>query len=107
MDIFWDMKIRMRDGVDLSCDIYGLSKAKKKPAILLRTPYGKTTDPIVSTGKFFASRGYVFISCDVRGRGDSDGIFEPYRSEGKDGFDAIQWIAKQPWSDGSVATWDT
>ena len=105
MDIFWDMKIPMRDGVDLSSDIYGLCKAKKKPAILLRTPYGKTTDPIVSTGKFFASRGYVFISCDVRGRGDSDGIFEPYRSEGKDGFDAIQWIAKQPWSDGSVATW--
>jgi putative CocE/NonD family hydrolase len=105
INILWDKKIPIRDGINLSADIYGLSDESKRPSILLRTPYGKTTDPIVSTGKFFAARGYIFISCDVRGRGDSDGTFEPYRFEGKDGFDVIQWISKQPWSNGSVATW--
>ena len=105
IEILWDVKIPTRDRVELSCDIYGSSIKQRKPAILLRTPYGKSTDAIISTGKFFASRGYVFISCDVRGRGDSEGVFEPYRLEGRDGFDTIQWISKQPWSDGSVATW--
>lgn len=105
IETFWDMKIPTRDHVELSCDIYGASIKQRKPAILLRTPYGKSTDAIISTGKFFASRGYVFISSDVRGRGDSDGVFEPYSLEGNDGFDSIQWASIQPWSDGSVATW--
>jgi putative CocE/NonD family hydrolase len=41
---------------------------------------------------------------DVRGRGDSDGVFVPYRNEGVDGFDSIEWCAKQSWSNGSVGT---
>jgi len=101
----WDVKAPMRDNVILSLDVYGASRTKKRPAVLLRTPYGKTTDAIVSTGKFFASRGYAFISADVRGRGDSDGTFVPYESEGNDGYDLIEWVAKQNWCDGSVATW--
>ena len=42
---------------------------------------------------------------DVRGRGDSDGVFEPWRNEGQDGFDSIAWVAEQPWCDGDVITW--
>ena len=42
---------------------------------------------------------------DVRGRGDSDGTFEPWRSEGQDGYDTIEWIAEQDWSNGNVVTW--
>ncbi len=41
---------------------------------------------------------------DVRGRGDSDGPFVPYRNDGRDGYDAIEWCAAQPWSDGNVGT---
>jgi putative CocE/NonD family hydrolase len=41
---------------------------------------------------------------DVRGRGDSDGVFVPYRSEGPDGFDSIEWCATQPWSNGKIGT---
>ena len=103
--IKWDIKAPLSDGISLSLDVYGSDESKRKSTILLRTPYGKSTDPIVSTGKFFASRGFVFISCDVRGRGDSDGEFVPYENEGRDGYDLIGWIAKQPWSNGRVATW--
>jgi hypothetical protein len=42
---------------------------------------------------------------DVRGRGDSDGEFRPWRAEGRDGYDTIEWIAAQDWSDGDVVTW--
>jgi hypothetical protein len=42
---------------------------------------------------------------DVRGRGDSDGEFQPYVNEGRDGFDAVEWAAAQPWSSGDVALW--
>ena len=41
---------------------------------------------------------------DVRGRYGSAGDFDPYRNEGRDGFDTIEWAAAQPWSDGSVGT---
>ncbi len=40
----------------------------------------------------------------MRGRGDSDGAFEPYRNDGIDGVDVIEWAAAQPWCDGKVAT---
>ncbi len=53
---------------------------------------------------YFAERGYVFVAMDVRGRGDSEGAFVPYINEGQDGFDAIEWCAEQPWSDGNVGT---
>ncbi len=104
-EILWDQKIPMSDGVKLSCDIYGLRKDEKRPVILLRTPYGKTTDKNVETGRYFASKGFIFIASDVRGRGDSDGSFLPYIYEGSDGYDSIEWAGTQPWSTGSVGTY--
>ncbi len=103
--ILWDQKIKLRDGVQISSDIYGIDHRTRKPAMVFRTPYGKTTDAIISTAKYFASHGYVFVSCDVRGRGDSDGIFIPYQNEGRDGFDILQWVSRQSWCDGRTATW--
>ena len=55
--------------------------------------------------KAYADRGYTFVWMDVRGRGDSDGEFQPYVNEGRDGFDAVEWAAAQPWSSGEVALW--
>lgn len=58
---------------------------------------------------YFAQHGYVFVAIDLRGRGNSDGVFVPGRNEGRnegrDGYDAIEWVARQKWSDGQVATW--
>jgi len=109
--IDFDVKVPMRDGVLLSADIYRPdgrlpSGRGKFPVILIRTPYNKSTERgnHLQWGRFFASHGYVYVAMDVRGRGDSDGIFVPYRNEGPDGYDSIEWCAAQPWSTGKVGT---
>jgi uncharacterized protein len=105
--IDFGVRVPMRDGVELSADIYRPEKSHhgdRFPAIAIRTPYNKATAKNVATGKWFTERGYAVAIMDVRGRGDSDGAFDPYRNDGRDGFDTIEWAAAQPWCDGQVAT---
>ncbi|HET7577770.1 MAG TPA: CocE/NonD family hydrolase [Bacillales bacterium] len=99
-----DVRVPMRDNVTLSADIYRPKQEGKYPAIVVRTPYGKTNTGIDKSGRYFASHGYAVMYMDVRGRGDSEGKFVPYRNEGKDGYDTIEWIAEQPWCTGAVGT---
>ena len=100
--IDFDVRVKMRDGVELSADLYRPDTEGKFPVILNRTPYTKTGS--LESGRYFAERGYVFVAMDVRGRGDSDGEFVPYRNDGQDGYDAVEWCAAQPWSTGKVGT---
>jgi uncharacterized protein len=100
--IDFDVRVKMRDGVELSADIYRPEAEGRFPVILNRTPYTKTGS--VKTARFFVERGYVFVAMDVRGRGDSDGEFIPYRNDGQDGYDAVEWCAAQPWSTAKVGT---
>jgi putative CocE/NonD family hydrolase len=104
--IEFDRRIPMRDGVTLSADVYRPEADGRFPVILTRTPYLKA--PRDKEGlerlRYFAARGYVVAVADVRGRGDSGGSFVPYRDEGRDGYDAIEWCAGQPWSTGKVGT---
>lgn len=102
--ILWDKRIKMRDDIEISADLYFPEEEDKYPAIIVRTPYGKAEPDTVKMGKYFSDNGYVMVICDVRGRGDSDGVFVPYFNEGKDGFDVIEWAASQPWCTGSVGT---
>lgn len=97
-----DTRVKMRDGVELSADVYRPDKAGKYPVILVRTPYDNGTAPNLQAGKRWAKRGFVYVVQDVRGRGDSDGIFYPLLTEGKDGYDTIAWLAAQPWSNGKI-----
>lgn len=102
--ILRDLRIPMRDGVTLSADLYRPKADARFPAIVIRTPYGKTSKAIHETGSYFASHGYAVIYMDVRGRGDSEGEFVPYRNEGEDGYDSIEWAAHQKWCTGDVGT---
>ena len=102
--IDFNQRVRMRDGVELSADVYRPDAAGQFPVILSRTPYNKNGGSTLSIARYFAPRGYVFVAMDVRGRGDSDGEFVPYRNDGRDGYDAIEWCAKQPWSTGKIGT---
>jgi hypothetical protein len=98
-----DVKIPMRDGARLSANIF-LPKAEGSfPVILVRSPYGKG-DEKNGDGLFYASRGYVFISQDCRGRGASQGQWEPFVNEADDGTDTHKWILNQPWCDGNIGT---
>ena len=103
-NISWGVGIPMRDGVNLSCDIFFPEQPGRFPTLLLRTPYGKGTDEIYKVASYFSKKGFVFVACDVRGRGDSGGSFTPYLNEAGDGYDAIEWCAKQKWSNGKVIT---
>jgi hypothetical protein len=94
------VKIPMRDGVKLAADIYFPVGVSKAPVILTRTPYGKHDGEI--RGKFWARRGYIRVIQDVRGRFASEGQWEALIHEPKDGYDTIEWLARQPWCTGKV-----
>ncbi|HEY2577981.1 MAG TPA: CocE/NonD family hydrolase [Streptosporangiaceae bacterium] len=99
----FNVRIPMRDDVTLSADLT-LPESLPAPVVVLRTPYGKSGEPQSKRGTTFAKGGYATLAVDVRGRGDSDGEFQPYRNDGPDGFDVIGWAAAQDWCNGDVAT---
>lgn len=104
VQLAWDQQIPMRDGVALSAAVFRDPKQSQKlPVIFAMTPYVGTK--YVGPGVYFAQRGYVVVVADSRGRGNSQGSFVPTRVEANDGYDAIEWIAKQPWCNGQVAMW--
>jgi len=95
-----DVMIQMRDGAKLATDIYKPVAEGRHPVILLRTPYAKSMSELKA--RFYARRGYVFAAQDCRGRFASEGTWNPFFNEPKDGYDTIEWLAAQPWSTGKV-----
>jgi putative CocE/NonD family hydrolase len=92
----------MRDGTRLSVDLYLPEADHPAPAILVRTPYTNTRDDFVAWGRYFPPHGYAVAIQDVRGRGDSDGVFTPWVDDFEDGYDTVEWVARQSWCDGRV-----
>jgi len=103
--------IAMRDGVTLYADVYRPVGPGPFPVIVGRTPYSieRYSTPVYQYPNsyeaplFFARRGYVFVYQDIRGREESEGHWEPFRNDIADGYDTIEWAARQPWSNGKVA----
>ena len=97
------VSVKMRDGVILRGDIFRPDAEGKFPALLQRTPYRRATWGYdVDFAQRAAARGYVVFLQDVRGRYTSDGEWYPFLHESEDGYDTIEWIAAQPYSDGRV-----
>ena len=95
----------MRDGVVLRADLYRPVGPGPFPVLVFRTPYGKHYAAESYRIHLEAvRRGYAVLLQDVRGRYASAGLFDPYRNEGRDGYDTIEWAAAQPWSNGRVGT---
>ena len=100
-----DVPVKMRDGVVLRADVLVPAARGTFPVLVYRTPYGKHNAPKDwTTFDKAVARGYVVVIQDVRGRYASEGEFDPYRNEGRDGYDTIEWAAAQPWSNGIVGT---
>lgn len=113
-------RVEMRDGIKLAVDIFRPADGGRFPALLAYSPYGKDVQRVMEKQRphssrlgnggqeagdtgFFVSRGYVHVIADVRGAGDSEGTYNfQGRKEQNDGYDLIEWIAKQPWCDGNV-----
>ena len=97
--------IRLRDGVTVYADVYRPSREGRFPAIVVRTPYGVQREATGVHDRMIslARMGYAVVNVDVRGRYESEGTWDPFRAEAKDGYDVVEWAAKQPWTNGKVA----
>ncbi len=103
-DMRWGVKIPMRDGVALNATVFQPHAQKEPlPVIFTFTPY--IGDSYMDRAMYFAQHGYVYALVDVRGRGNSGGAFEPFVNEAKDGYDVVEWLAKQSYSNGKVTMW--
>ena len=96
--------VPMRDGVRLRADVLRPATEGRFPTLVYRTPYGRKHAEGNDVVRKALGRGYAVVLQDVRGRYGSDGAFVPYVSEGRDGYDTIEWAAAQPWSTGEVGT---
>jgi len=104
IDMQWVVKIPARDGVKLNATVFTPHGQKDPlPVIFTFTPY--IGDSYTDRAVYFAKHGYVYALVDVRGRGNSGGEFEPFVNEGKDGYDVVEWLAKQPYCNGKVTMW--
>src|SRR5947208_5556929 len=103
VEALWGAKIPTRDSVRLNATIYRPAGAGPLPVVFTFTPY--LGDSYHARATWFARHGYVYALVDVRGRGNSEGRFEPMVNEGRDGYDVVEWLARQPWSNGKVAMW--
>ncbi len=100
-----NVAVPMRDGVVLQADVLRPAESGKFPVLVYRTPYGKdAAQEEYTTFRHAVERGYAVVIEDVRGRYHSDGEFRSYENEGRDGYDTIEWAARQPWSNGAVGT---
>src|SRR5438552_202698 len=104
IDMQWAVKIPARDGVKLNATVFTPHGQKEPlPVVFTCTPY--IGDSYTDRAMYFAKHGYVYALVDVRGRGNSGGEFEPFVNEGEDGYDVVEWLAKQSYCNGKVSMW--
>lgn len=99
--------VRMRDGVRLSTDVYLSGSGEPGPVVLIRLPYDKTGTYtfVPQVAGYFTARGYHVVAQDVRGKFRSEGESLVFVNEAADGHDTIDWVTRQPFSDGVVGMW--
>ena len=110
--LFKDRMIPMRDGVRLAADIYRPARDGEVlpgpfPALLVRTSYDKQAEWLIDeVADCFTPKGYVLVLQDLRGRHRSEGTGQYFHTvnetAGTDGYDTVEWIAAQSWSNGRV-----
>ena len=106
----------MRDGTKLAGNVFKPAGNGPWPVVMTRTPYlkdgriDKEHDPdgskmraaLVKQAKHYTDAGYVFVLQDTRGKGRSQGFYAAFENDVEDGYDSVEWAARQPWSNGKV-----
>jgi uncharacterized protein len=106
-----NLMIPVRDGIRLSTELFrparnGVAVDERFPVLLQRTPYELA--PSEKQAEYFARHGYVVALQNIRGRYKSEGKFLKVQpADASDGYDVIEWLAKQPYSNGIVGMWGT
>ncbi|MEM9388195.1 MAG: CocE/NonD family hydrolase [Pseudomonadota bacterium] len=101
VDVLLHQRVSAPDGLSLSATVWKPAATGKVPAVLVVTPY--ISDEAHGRARHYADRGYAMVSLDRRGRGDSDGVPQVFTDVGPDACAVIDWIRRQPWSDGRIA----
>jgi hypothetical protein len=96
--------VRAADGVRLATDVYLPTAVRRAPTVLVRLPYDKSgafsfMSPVAER---LTALGYAVVVQDVRGKVRSEGRTLAFVHEVRDGWDTLEWVAAQPWSDGAV-----
>ncbi len=99
-----DLMVPMRDGINLATNVYLPDGEAPFPVVLNRTPYLKDSLTQIKRMQKLVAAGYAVVIMDVRGRGNSEGEFEPLFQEIEDGYDSLGWCGTQEWSSGKVGT---
>ncbi len=96
--------VAMRDGIRLATDVYLSPDQTTAETVLIRLPYDKDSRYVfmAEVAEHFTSQGYVVVVQDVRGKFRSEGATIGFVGEAADGYDTIEWITHQPWSNGVV-----
>jgi len=102
---------RMRDGTVLRSDIFRPNAPGNYPTLVSRTPYDKSRIGYRRIAHFMAERGFICVLQDIRGTHASDGVYYLARNgrqdtmDAEDGYDTVEWAARQPRADGRVCVW--
>jgi predicted acyl esterase len=107
-----EIEIPVRDGKLLKADLYSTDTTQKKPCILIQTPYNKSLyrvlanlpPEMISSSSLFDLNNYNFVILDWRGFYANKNASKMNYDRGMDGYDAVEWIAQQNWSNGKVGT---
>ena len=108
-DIEQKIMVEMRDGKRLATDVYRPKGVERAPIIFSRTPYqfnpyvdGEETTRTYERAYEAVSRGFAYVVQNERGRYFSEGEWDILGVPLTDGYDAIEWMSTQPWSNGNV-----
>ena len=100
------VSIQMSDGILLNAVVRRPDAPGRYPVIVTITPYNGTNGAISVNNDYLVQRGYVQVVVDVRGTGESQGTWDDLGArEQRDGYEAVEWAAAQPWSNGIVGMW--
>ena len=96
--------LTLADGTRLDADIWAPDAPGRFPVLAMRQPYGRRIASTVCYAhpRWYAAQGYVVVIQDVRGRGSSEGEFDPFVHEAADGADSVAWAAALPGTSGAV-----
>ncbi len=108
-----DVYVTMRDGVRIGTCIYLPDAEGQFPTLFAISPYQYDTGDLPQSSLFlwhelgpvewYTRKGYAYVHADVRGTGKSEGVYRFFdRAEQQDYYELIEWVARQPWSNGKV-----
>jgi putative CocE/NonD family hydrolase len=108
-----EVKVRVHDGIDIAVALYTPEGNGPFPVLLAASPYRYDNNSLPATPQFlwretgpidfYLKHDYVYAQMDVRGCGKSGGEFRFLdRKEQEDLYDVIEWLGRQPWSNGKV-----